>query len=414
MRSTYIITPLKATSQFNIKELNIKGAIELGFDSESMSDLIRHKCAMDQGFVRRFRLERDNISVNFSDDFSMPVKDVQLSVFENGIGLLSVLFIINEEEIDRIYNFINPGYLDDKDKELQQYFINDIRDKVLSGTGFDIDVEGDDKKLAIKESYLFNAAFTDCRYKELEQIDKATFNVHKLIKVDEEFDDRSERDIAYTYGARDVENKTYRWGACISSQSISFVYGPSNSNYDFENKIAYKSSKDFSVEDMSLLMEDDLLLTILALHQRFTCADFSERVFNGIYNEGIGNIKKLKEEMLEFKAFGTITPFQVSRWHNVCETYRYLLKMNGVDEALVDIGEKINLLDEEMEQNTDRKRNIFATIIAIFGLTSIIASVQQITDYIMQGDPTIEMWTGISVGGIVLLGIAFIIALRRK
>ena len=120
MRSTYIITPLKAISQFNIKELNIKGAEELGFDSESMSDLIRHKCAMDQGFVRRFRLERDNISVNFSDDFSMPVKDVQLSVFENGIGLLSVLFIINEEEIDRIYNFINPGYLDDKDKELQQ------------------------------------------------------------------------------------------------------------------------------------------------------------------------------------------------------------------------------------------------------------------------------------------------------
>lgn len=414
MRSTYIITPLKAISQFNIKELNIQGAEELGFDSESMSDLIRHKCAMDQGFVRRFRLERDNMSVNFSDDFSMPVKDIQLSVFENGIGLLSVLFIINEEEIDRIYNFINPGYLDDKDKELQQNFINDIRDKVLSGTGLDIDVEGNDKKLAIKESYLFNAAFTDCRYKELEQIDKATFNVHKLIKVDEEFDDRSERDIAYTYGARDVENKTYRWGTCISSQSISFVYGPSNSNYDFENKIAYKSSKDFSVEDMSLLMEDDLLLTILALHQRFTCADFSERVFNGIYNEGIGNIKKLKKEMMQFKAFGTITPFQVSRWHNVCETYRYLLKMNGVDEALVDIGEKINLLDEEMEENTNRKRNIFATIITIFGLTSIIASVQQIADYIMQGDPTIEMWTGISVGGLVLLGIAFIIALRRK
>lgn len=72
MRSTYIITPLIATSQFNIKELNIKGAEELGFDSDSMSDLIRHKCAMDQGFVRRFRLEREG------DDKKLAIKESYL------------------------------------------------------------------------------------------------------------------------------------------------------------------------------------------------------------------------------------------------------------------------------------------------------------------------------------------------
>ena len=60
--------------------------------------------------------------------------------------------------------------------------------------------------------------------------------MHKLIRLGEDYEDASETDITYAYGARDVENKTYRWGCSISSPSISFVYGPGDSNYDTEKK----------------------------------------------------------------------------------------------------------------------------------------------------------------------------------
>ena len=43
---------------------------------------------------------------------------------------------------------------------------------------------------------------------------------------------------------------------------------------------------------------------------------------------------------MEFIAYGTLTPSQVSKWNNVCETYRALQKENGVNEALDEIKEK--------------------------------------------------------------------------
>lgn len=35
--------------------------------------------------------------------------------------------------------------------------------------------------MAVKESYVFNAAFVTKRFKDLETLDKTTFNAHKLI-----------------------------------------------------------------------------------------------------------------------------------------------------------------------------------------------------------------------------------------
>ena len=416
MRNTYIIIPLKTTGEINLKTYSIKNSEELGFDSESMSDLIRHKCSKDQGFVRRFRLQWEAISVNFADGFSVPVKDIQLTAFENGIGFLSVLFCVKESDIKRIYNFVNPGYLTGKDEDLQQIFINDIRQKVLSGTGFDIYVEGENKALAIKESYLFNAAFVDYRFDELPELEQATFNVHKILGVDENIVDESEADIAYTFGGRDVENRTYRWGCCISSQSISFVYGPGNSNYNAEAKTAIRPASDFSIEEMINAAEDDILLTLLALYQRFTCMMLAETIQRRMRKEGGGQkaIRELKSEVMRFRAYDTLTPFQISRWNNVCETYRYLLEMNGVQEALDNVAENIDLINEEMERIESRRESYFTTIIAVFGLTSIVASVQQITDYILQGESTVMLWTKISFVGLAALGVAYIIMNRRK
>lgn len=416
MRNTYIIIPIKTTGEIKLKKYTIQNGDELGFDSESMSDLIRHKCGEKQGFVRRFRLPTNDIAVNFADEFSMPVEDIQLTAFENGIGFLSALFCVKESDIKRVYNFVNPGYLSGKDEDLQEIFIKNIREKVLPGTGFDIYVEGENKLLAIKESYLFNAAFVDHRFDELPELDQATFNVHKILGVEENIVDESEADIAYTYGGRDVENRTYRWGCCISSQSISFVYGPGNSNYDMKTKTAIRSARDFSMEEMIIAAEEDLLLTILALYQRYTCVMLAETIQNRMREEGNKQktIRKLKSEVLRFKAYDTITPFQISRWNNVCETYRFLLEMNGVGEALENVAENIDLINEEMDRISSRRQGYFTTIIAVFGLTSIVASILQIVDYLNRGEPIFLLWTNISLVGLVALGVAYIIMNRRQ
>lgn len=411
-RCTTIIIPVIKRGEFDLSTYNAGiGAEEIGFDSESMSDLIRQKCGKDQGFVRRFRLNSEGLSAMFSGGDQIDIEDIQLAAFANGIGFLMLSFQTTDEEIKKAYGFINPGYLVDQDANIQQNFIADINAKVLSQSGFEIYVSGDDKKLAIKESYLLNAAFTDCRFENLETIDKATFNVHKLIRLGEDFEDASESDITYAYGARDVENKTYRWGCCISSQSISFVYGPGNSNYDTEKKQAITSSANLSMDQMIVLMEEDLLTTLLVLYQKYTCTLLTEKIHT-LVRAGVGGRKsaqKIKSETLYFKAYDTIAPSQISRWNNVCETYRNLLEMNGVPEALQDVSDSIEVINEEMERISAGQQDLFATILAVFGLISIVAAVLQVVDYVQPGDPTMLFWTALSGLGILALGIAWLI-----
>lgn len=59
------------------------------------------------------------------------------------------------------------------------------------------------------------------------------------------------------------------------------------------------------------------------------------------------SLRDLKREALEFVSYGTLAPSQISRWNNVCETYRSLQKQNGVNDALEEISQKITLLNEE-------------------------------------------------------------------
>ncbi len=425
MRNTYIIIPLKTTRDFDINEYSIPGAEDLGFDSDSLSDLIRHKCRDGQGFVKRFRLECAGLKATIINKEThkksdLKVSDLQMVVFENGIGFLIPLFCVPETDHHLIYDFVNPGYLEDMDKDSQQLFIDELREKCLQNTGFDIYVEGEEKSLAIKESYLLNAAFTDRRYKKTEKLDQATFNVHKLIGVEDDIEDKGETDIVYTYGGRDVENRTYRWGCCISKQSISFVYGPSNNNYDTKSKKSIRPVSKMEgkekLEYMLATAQDDLLLTVLALYQRYTCMMLSEAIVNRMRESKRQSraIRRIKEEVFRFRAYDTITPSQISRWNNVCETYRHLLEMNGVDEALDDVSSKIDLINEEMERVNASHQNFFTTVIAVFGLTSIVAAVLQIVDYVEPGDPTMLLWTGISGAGILITLIAWIIMMWRN
>ena len=131
-----------------------------------------------------------------------------------------------------------------------------------------------------------------------------------------DFTDESEKDVEYATGAKDVEDEHYGWACAITSQEISYAYGPG-------------PGKDMppSAEELPARAEEDLLLTMIVMYQKYTCMIFNEKIHQR-FTSGSGKVKKeknlrdLKREALEFVSYGTLAPSQISRWNNVCETYR--------------------------------------------------------------------------------------------
>ena len=74
-----------------------------------------------------------------------------------------------------------------------------------------------------------------------------------------DFTDESEKDVEYATGAKDVEDEHYGWACAITSQEISYAYGP-------------KPGKDMppSAEELPVRAEEDLLLTIIVMYQKYT------------------------------------------------------------------------------------------------------------------------------------------------
>lgn len=343
--------------------------------------------------------ETENTEIKYAETEKMeriPVEEVQLFIFDNGIALFSMLLVYENVQTPYIYDFINPSYVNDQKEDLRKNVVSLVKSIHVNGRENVLSLYVGSEDMAVKESYVFNAAFVTKRFRDLETLDKTTFDAHKLIDLSREFEDASETDIAYTYGAKDVELNTYRWGACISSQSISYVYAVIELPEDKEKK-------------RQLIQEgttDDLLLTILVLYQKNTCMLLNEKIQEtinvGMQYDSFKKIMQLKHETLLFQATGTLAPSQVSRWNNVCETYRKLLEVNGVNEALSEIEEKIDLIKDEQERQASEMQNYIATVIAVFGFISIVAAVLQIVDLMQGGSMGMMTAMACSCVGVVL------------
>ncbi|MFQ9889191.1 MAG: hypothetical protein ACLRWM_01130 [Streptococcus sp.] len=61
-------------------------------------------------------------------------------------------------------------------------------------------------------------------------------------------------------------------------------------------------------------------------------------------------------------------------------------KENGVNEALDEIKEKIELLNEEQDHIDSKRESRVSMIITVFGFVSIIAAALQILDYLSSGE----------------------------
>ena len=397
-RGLYIILPLRYQGSFQSITVNKKDPElpELTFDSSDFTELLSVKC-WNGNFVKRFsvnsKLQETVEAWNGKAETSKKyqIDDLQFFIFNNGIAFITVYLSYKNKDVNQIYKFINPGYVqesNDKEKLVQDVLLEALEEKVFGLVQKKMKItlswfiqDKNSRKYIIKEAYRLNIASLPKRFEDNEIPKRIAYNGHRLVDVTRDFEDVSEMDVEYATGAKDVEDEHYGWACAITSQEISYAYGPG------PGKTEPGDEKGLWVRS-----EDDLLLTMIVMYQKYTCMIFNEKIHQRFIGESSRlkreeSLRNLKREALEFISYGTLAPSQISRWNNVCETYRSLQKQNGVNELLEEISQKITLLNEEQDRIDGERESRVSMIITVFGLVSIISATLQMLDYISTGRP---------------------------
>ena len=177
-------------------------------------------------------------------------------------------------------------------------------------------------------------------------------------------------DINYVYAVKAQTLGSYRWGCCVTSQTMSYIVAD--------------AEMDFASE-MKEQLESSVTVIILALYQKYTCLRFKELI-SIVDRNKIGRLLKLKRQMLEFKAYGTITPANLSRWHNVKQIYKHILETNEIPQAVENISTTVEILTEHQKELDNNRSGRIMGLITLFGVVSIPASVLSIIDYLAGGN----------------------------
>ena len=242
------------------------------------------------------------------------------------------------------------------------------------------------------EAYAYIFAVLPEWFQTLEEMKKIVFNLHKMLPIDAPGEDEAEEDIRYAYAARNVDAGAYRWGCCITSQTISYIIADEN--------------MDFAAQ-RDAQADDGLPVVLLALYEKYTCLRFTELITRMKKNQ----IRELKDLMLTFQAFGTVTPANLSRWHNVKQIYANLLEVNDVPAAIQDITSKLNILTAHQEAVEHARSETIINLITLFGIVSILASVLSIVQILADGD--LLIWVSTILTTVMLALITALAVLRR-
>jgi hypothetical protein len=229
-------------------------------------------------------------------------------------------------------------------------------------------------------------------FDSLEEIRKITFNLHKMMSPDAPMEDAAEEDIRYVYAAKNQAQNAYRWGCCITSQTISYV--TADAHMDLDGERAAQAA-------------DGLPVVLLSLYEKYTCLRFTELITRLEKRD----IKPLKDLMLRFQAFGTVAPANLSRWHNVKQIYANLLEVNDIPAAVRDISAKLGILTAHQEEIQRSRSETVINIITLFGIVSILASVLSIVQILSDGD--ILIWVSTALTAVMLALVTALAILRR-
>ena len=376
---------------------NIKAMLSPGDETAAGTGYIISRDALtaqmisgeDREAVKDFRV------VDKSGEFTFELSDSWLYVFRTWVAFLCLNLSFNK--IETLQAICNPGWAynpaeffwNDPMGESHPFSVEKWLSDFLSPLGIQKFFDGESSYLLDAYTYIFTVV--PQWFENLEQMRKPVFNLHKMMPLDIESEDEAEEDIRYVYAARNQEKDAYRWGCCVTSQTISYIVA--DEAMDFEAERRAQAS-------------DGLPVVLLALYEKYTCLRFAE-----LTRMNKGKIKELKELMLNFQAFGTVTPANLSRWHNVKQIYANLLEVNDIPAAIEDISTKLNILTAHQEAVEHARSETIINLITIFGIVSILASVLSIVQILADGD--LLIWVSTILTTIMLALVTALAIIRR-
>lgn len=246
------------------------------------------------------------------------------------------------------------------------------------------------------EAYTYTTALVPERFQELETIRQITFNLHHMVDFSAAVIDAAEEDVNYVYSVKDLKYNSYGWGCCVTSQTISYVVA--DERMDME-------------EELHNQAENGLPLVLFALYQKYTCLRFKSLVSISDQMK-IKRLNALKSMLLEFQAYGIISPANISRWHNVRQIYHHLLDEVGVPDAIADISTTLNLLTEQQAEFTNKKENAIMGLLSAFSIVTIPLSLLDFYHIFTAKNDIDSAITLVSLALVVIL--ILILALHRK
>ena len=245
------------------------------------------------------------------------------------------------------------------------------------------------------DAYVYTYTLSPRWFDALEEMRAVTFNLHKMVEPDAPMEDEAEEDIRYVFAARNRDADAYRWGCCVTSQTISYVVAD--------------PALDLAAQ-RTAQAEDGLPVVLLALYEKYTCLRFTE-LMTRLKKNRMKELRELKNLLLNFRAFGTVAPANLSRWHNVKQIFANLLEVNDVEAAVADVSAKLDILATHQQELERARSETVIDLITLFGIVSILASVLSIVQILSDGDLLIWGSTILTTG---LLALTTALALRRR
>ena len=411
-KSSFFIIPLKYDNNNLNTDWLEKNAVFSPLTTMDITESVK-KSLFSQGssnLVSRYKIERETVikellngkeselfyackkdCAHFCEDYQFTLHDMELYIFHTQVAFLCVKIQYDHMKLlETISDFgyaVNNTefYYADSDGSILKF---DLENQIKKLCGYSNLLPFFENDLSIfLEGYTYNTAVVEQRFEDLETMRQATFNMHLMVNLEDIVEDSSEEDINYVYAVKDQTQGTYRWGCCVTSQTISYIVADSNMDIDSE---------------MTEQSENGLPIVLLALYQKFTCLRFKE-IVSIADHEKSKRLKLLKKQLLEFQAYGTITPANISRWHNIKQTYKHILESNEIPQAIEDINITLNLLAERQKELETAKSDAIMGLISVFSIVSIPSSIIGLMDVLMGGNSMNIITTIISLVSIVFI-----------
>lgn len=120
-RGMFVILPLRYGEKNGFKNISVRGK-QILYESNDFIEMMKEKCRGDGDFVRRYQLDTELSPVQMNAEIQ--VTDLQLFVFYNSLAFLSVYLSFRNGDIDSVYDFMYPGYLNESQtiKKKQRFF----------------------------------------------------------------------------------------------------------------------------------------------------------------------------------------------------------------------------------------------------------------------------------------------------